>query len=130
MKRNFVVVTCLLLSLAPSARAEWSSVSKNNRGEFFIDRSTKSIKGDQREVWSMMNYSNPQVGSEGKVYRSTRSLLQLECATRYARAIHTSFFTGSMLRGDQIGKMGSLPRWDPVPPDSPMDEILDLVCKS
>ncbi len=125
--------TLLVLSMlfaAGAASAEWTSVARHGNGEFFIDRKSVNIKGDQREVWSMMNYSNPQLSTSGKVYRSTRSLLQVECKTRYARAIHMSFFSGSLLRGEVIGNMGALPPWEPVPPDSAMREILDLVCKA
>ncbi len=128
MARSLLMLS--LLCAAGAANAEWTSVARHANGEFFIDRKSVNIKGDQREVWSMMNYSNPQLSNSGKVYRSTRSLLQLECKTRYARAIHMSFFSGSQLRGEVIGTMGSLPPWEPVPPDSAMREILDLVCKA
>lgn len=129
MKPKYFLASLMLLA-AGAVHAEWSSVVRHNHGEFFIDRSTIRIKGAQREVWSMMNYSNPQVSSSGQVYRSTKSLLQVECDTRYARAIHMSFFTDLKLRGTEFGKMGSLPPWEKVPQDSAMREILDLVCKA
>lgn len=119
-----------LLLLCCPARAEWTSIGRFDRGEFFIDRSTLQIKGDQREVWSVMNYRNPEMDHGGNIFRSTRSLLQLECKARQARAIHMTFFSGAMLGGKQISTMGSLPGWDKVLPDSPMQTILDLVCRS
>ncbi len=124
------LIACLMLFASGAVHADWTSVAKHYHGEFFIDRSTIKIKGKQREVWSMMNYSNPQVSSNGTVYRSTRSLLQVECETRYARAIHMSFFTDSKLRGKEFGVMGSLPPWEKVPQDSAMREILELVCSA
>ncbi len=57
--KRFLAGLLLAACAAPSAHAEWTSVSRHNNGEFFIDRSTITIKGAQREVWSMMNYSNP-----------------------------------------------------------------------
>ncbi len=120
----------LLLLAAGMAHAEWTSVARHNNGEFFIERATLKIKGSQREIWSMMNYSNPQMSANGTIYRSSKSLLQVECDTRYARAIHMSFFTDLKLRGNEFGKMGSLPPWERVPQDSAMREILDLVCKA
>ena len=122
---------CLtLLAICGSAQAGWTSVGRFDRGEFYIDRSTIEIKGDQREVWSMMNYRNPEMHPNGHIFRSTRSLLQMQCKARLARAVHMSHFTGSMLGGKEISKMGSLPEWDPVPPGTAMREILDLVCRS
>lgn len=119
-----------LLSISGGVQAGWTSVGRFERGEFYIDRSTIEIKGDQREVWSMMNYRNPEMHPNGHIFRSTRSLLQIQCKARLARAVHMSHFTDAMLGGKQISKMGSLPEWDPVPPDTPMREILDLVCRS
>jgi len=123
-------LSCLLLCVAGVAHADWSSVARHHNGEFFIDRWTIKIKGAQREVWSMMNYRNPEMHPNGHIFRSTRSLLQIQCKARLARAVHMSHFTDAMLGGKQISKMGSLPEWDPVPPDTPMREILDLVCRS
>ena len=119
-----------LLAVCGSVQAGWTSVGRFDRGEFYIDRSTIEIKGDQREVWSMMNYRNPEMHPNGHIFRSTRSLLQLQCKPKLARAVHMSHFTDAMLGGKQISKMGSLPEWDPVPPDTPIREILDLVCRS
>lgn len=129
-KRFLAGLMLLAAGATHSARAEWTSVSRHNNGEFFIDRSTIKVKGAQREVWSMMNYSHPQLSRSGQVYRSTKAMLQVECETRYARAIHMSFFTELQLRGNEFGKMGSLPPWEKVPQDSAMREILDLVCKA
>ena len=119
-----------LLAISGGAHAGWTSVGRFDRGEFYIDRSTIDVKGDQREVWSMMNYRNPEMHPNGHIFRSTRSLLQLQCKAKRARAVHLSHFTDAMLGGKQISKMGSLPEWDPVPPDTPIREILDLVCRS
>ena len=128
--RTRVVSFLALLLISSSVQAGWTSVGRFDRGEFYIDRSTIEIKGDQREVWSMMNYRNPEMHPNGHIFRSTRSLLQIQCKARLARAVHMSHFTDAMLGGKQISKMGSLPEWDPVPPDTPMREILDLVCRS
>lgn len=125
-----VAASGILLSLSGAVRAEWTSIGRFDRGEFYIDRSTIQTKGDQREVWSVMNYRNPEMDPSGRIFRSTRSLLQLQCKTRQARAIHMSFYSGAMLGGKQISTMGSLPEWEPVPPGTPMREILDLVCRS
>ena len=119
-----------LLAVCGSVHAGWTSIGRFDRGEFYIDRSTIEIKGDQREVWSMMNYRNPEMHPNGKIFRSTRSLLQIQCKARLARGVHMSHFTDAMLGGKQISKMGSLPEWDPVPPGTPMRELLDLVCRS
>ncbi len=130
MKWLRVIIAIACFGPVVHAHAEWTSVGKFDRGEFFIDRSTIVSKGAQREVWSVMNYRSPQMDSKGHVFRSTRSLLQVHCETRHARAIHSSFHTGDMLRGTEVYRMGTLPDWEAVPDGSPMQRILDLVCRA
>ncbi len=120
----------LLFSLSLHAHADWKRVVNGDRAEFYIDPGTVRIKGEQREVWSVINYHNPQQLQSGRVFRSMRTLLQLECATHYARSIHGTFFSGDMLRGEKLSEMGTLPPWEPVRAGTPMREILDLVCRS
>jgi hypothetical protein len=125
-----ILAFSLLLGASFAAQAEWKRVVNADRAEFYIDPSTIRVKGDQREVWSVINYHNPQQMQNGRIFRSMRSMLQLECATRYARGIHGSFFSGDMLRGEKITEMGALPPWESVKAGTPMQEILDLVCRS
>lgn len=119
----------LLLVLASgSVHAEWSRVGNFDNGYFYIDRDTLSIKDGVREVWSLMDYRYTQMDSNKKIFRSSRSMLQLNCPEKKARIIHMSFFSGQMLRGNEISKMGMLKDWEPVPPDTPIRRILETVC--
>jgi hypothetical protein len=121
----------LLLSfllISGSAHAEWSRVGNFDNGDFYIDRASMSIKGGQREVWSMMDYRYAQMDGNKNIFRSSRSMLQLNCPEKKARIIHMSFFSGQMLRGNETSKMGMLKDWEPVPPDTPIRRILDTVC--
>lgn len=124
------VAIILMASLASAAHADWKRVVNGDRAEFYIDPTTIRIKGDQREVWSVINYHNAQQMQNGRIFRSMRSLLQLECATQYARGVHGAFFTGEMLHGEKIFEMGALPPWEPVKAGTPIKDILDLVCRS
>ena len=128
MRRLFCIA--LLSTVAFSAHADWKRVVNGDRAEFYIDPATIRVKGDQREVWSIINYHNPQQLQTGRIFRSMRTLLQLECATQYARGIHGAFYSGDMLRGEKISEMGALPPWEPVKAGTPMKDILDLVCRS
>lgn len=133
-RANERFLRALLLVLLPAlpmvSHAEWKRVVNGDRAEFYIDPATVKIKGDQREVWSVISYHNPQQTQTGQIFRSMRALLQLECATQYARGIHGTFYSGDMLRGEKISEMGALPPWEPVKAGTPMKDILDLVCRS
>ena len=127
---RLALALALLPGLSVSAHAEWKRVVNGDRAEFYIDPATVRVKGDQREVWSIINYHNPQQLQTGRIFRSMRTLLQLDCATHSARGIPGSFFSADMLRGEKISEMGALPPWEPVKAGTPMKEILDLVCRS
>lgn len=126
MLRKLVIVMLTLTCV--SAHAGWSRISYFDQGDFYIDRDTIKREGDRREVWSMLDYRSPQMDASGKIYRSTRSMLQFDCTHKMARAVHMTFFSGSRLGGNEISKMGSLKEWAAVPPDTPIREILKLVC--
>ncbi|MGB4346748.1 MAG: surface-adhesin E family protein [Burkholderiaceae bacterium] len=129
MIKNCRWMGLLLLVLTASAHAEWSRVGYFANGNFYIDRATIASVNGHREVWSMMDYGSPQMDQNRKIYRSTRSMLQLDCPQKKARIIHMTFFSGSMLGGNEISKMGMLQDWSPVPPDTPIRGILDDVCR-
>ena len=118
----------LFVLISGSAHAEWSRVGNFDNGDFYIDRASMSIKGGQREVWSVMDYRYAQMDGNKNIFRSSRSMLQLNCPEKKARIIHMSFFSGQMLRGNETSKMGMLKDWEPVPPDTPIRRILDTVC--
>jgi hypothetical protein len=120
----------LLLGCSVHAHADWKRVVNGDRAEFFIDPSTIRINGDQREVWSLINYHNPQQLQSGRIFRSMRNLLQFQCDAHFARGVHGAFYSGEMLHGEKISEMGALPPWEPVKAGSPIKDIFDLVCRS
>ena len=126
MLRKLVILMLTLTCV--SAHAGWSRISYFDQGDFYIDRDTIKREGDRCEVWSMLDYRSPQMDTSGKIYRSTHSMLQFDCTHKMARAVHMAFFSGSRLGGNEISKMGSLKEWAAVPPDTPIREILKLVC--
>ncbi len=118
----------LLLLVCNMAYAEWTSVGRFDNGNFYIDKQSMVRKGDQREIWTLMDYRFVQMDGNKNIFRSSRSMMQLQCVEKKARIIHMSFFSGSMLRGTEVSKMGMLTEWEPVPPDTPIYRILEVTC--
>jgi hypothetical protein len=122
------IVIAILFLVSNMAYAEWTSVGRFDNGNFYIDKQSMIRKGDQREIWTLMDYRFVQMDGNKNVFRSSRSMMQLHCVEKKARIIHMSFFSGSMLRGNEVGKMGTLKEWEPVPPDTPIYRILEVTC--
>jgi hypothetical protein len=74
------------------AYAEWTSVGRFDNGNFYIDKQTMVRKGDQREIWTLMDYRFVQMDGSKNIFRSSRSMMQLQCVEKKARIIHMSIF--------------------------------------
>ena len=118
----------LLLLVCNMAYAEWTSVGRFDNGNFYIDKQSMVRKGDLHEIWTLMDYRFVQMDGNKNIFRSSRAMMQIHCVEKKARIIHMSFFSGSMLRGNEVGKMGTLKEWEPVPPDTPIYRILEVTC--
>lgn len=121
------VLACLLLSTAHAA--EWMAVGLYEQGTFYIDKETITRSGSQRKVWTMLDYRQPQKNSQGKAYRSTRTLLAFDCEQNRVQTQSMSLHTGPTLRGEVLTSEGVIREWQPVPPQTPIAMIMANVCE-
>ena len=126
MRRALVLLALLLAGGA--AHAGWERLGRFDVSEVYVDRSTLRDREGWREVATMMDYESPRVRNDGKVYRSTRTVVQMDCRHRMARIVHLAYFSGFKLKGEELDQMGSLKQWMPVPDDSPMGAVLRVAC--
>ena len=82
----------MLLLVCNIAYAEWTSIGRFDNGNFYIDKQSMVRKGDQREIWTLMDYRFVQMDGNKNIFRSSRSMMQLDCVEKKARIIHMSFF--------------------------------------
>jgi hypothetical protein len=121
------VLACLLL---PSAQAaEWMAVGLYEQGTFYIDKESITRTGSQRKVWTMLDYRQPQKNSQGKSYRSTRSLLAFDCDQQRVQTQSLSLHAGANLRGEVLTSEGVIREWQPVPAQTPIALIMANVCE-
>jgi hypothetical protein len=121
-----------LLVWLPSAwlhAADWMAVGLYEQGAFYIDRETISRTGSIRKVWTMLDYRQPQSSSQGKTYRSTRTLMAFDCARSYVQSLSMSLHSGSNLKGEVLTSEGIIREWQPVPPQTPIAIIMANVCE-
>ena len=111
---------------------DWQSMGLMERGIFYIDRdSISSPEGSPknfRQVWSMLDYRDPQKNASGKTYRSTRSLIEVDCEHNRSKTLSMSMHAGARLTGEVLTSEGVIAPWQPIPPETPMVRIKKAIC--
>ena len=115
---------------APAIAADWAALGLFDQGTFYIDRDHVSREGETRKVWTMLDYRQPKTNSHGQPYRSTRSLMQIQCKTQQVKTLSLAFYKGTRGSGDVLSSEGVIQEWQPIPPDSVLAKMAWTVCGS
>ena len=125
----------LALGLCTSWNAlavDWQSMGLMDLGIFYIDKD--SISSPQannkhiRQVWSMLDYREPQKNALGKTYRSSRSLIEIDCESNRTKTVSLSLHAGARLSGEVLTSEGVIGPWQAIPPDTPLVHIKKAIC--
>ena len=123
-------LTWALLPMAcpPALAADWAAVGLFEQGTFYIDRDSIAREGETRKVWTMLDYRQPRQKSSGPTYRSTRTLMHIQCKTHQFKALSLSYHAGTRGSGDVISSEGVIQEWQPIPPDTVLAKMAWTVC--
>ena len=116
---------CLSAMAAP---AHWDAVLLTELGLYYFDPHTVSDKGAIKTIQTLLDYKTAQETSEGQKYRSSQTEIQLNCKSRSARIMHTTYYLGAMGSGKEVFKEGSVREWLDVVKGTPIDRIAHRVC--
>jgi hypothetical protein len=116
-------------AFAPAHAADWAALGLFDQGTFYIDRDHVTREGETRKVWTMLDYRQPRHKSNGPQYRSTRSLMQIQCKTHQFKALSLSFHAGTRGSGEVLSSEGVIQEWQPIPPDSVLAKMAWTVCE-
>jgi hypothetical protein len=117
------------LGLAPAFAADWAALGLFDQGTFYIDRDHVTREGEIRKVWTMLDYRQPRQKSSGPTYRSTRSLMEIQCKSHQFKALSLSYHSGTRGSGDVISNEGVIQEWQPIPPDTVLAKLAWTVCE-
>lgn len=113
---------------APSmASAAWTLVYTNgqNKSAIYIDYATIRKEGSIRRVWELSEHP----GAKSTEVRSLRTRTEYDCANERFRLISTSTHTGPLASGQTTFSYDdNTGPWHEIPPGSPVDAILKIVC--
>lgn len=118
----------LSAAAATAAQPQWDNVGLWKKGAFYMDRHSVVREGDFRKLYTALDYREPQQHDSGKTYRSTRSLLHVDCKKQEVRTLHLTLYAGPMMTGQVLEAEGILNEWMPVPQDTPIHRIFWMVC--
>jgi hypothetical protein len=109
--------------------SDWVSLGLADHATYGIDRASIEKDGQLRRVWTMLDYREPQKSSQGKTYRSSRALMEMECAKHQVRTRSMSLYSGQHLGGEALTSEGVFDKWQAVPPNSPVATMFKVVCE-
>jgi len=118
------LVLCLLLALAAApAWAEWVKVSETDDSVFYIDPATIRKDGNLRRVWTINDLKQRQKDGE----MSRRFLNEYDCKEERSRILSISEHSDPMAGGKTLVSE-SKPIWSHVPPGTPSQTMMRIVC--
>ena len=125
---SWLTGTLLGATLVPAHAADWAAVGLFDQGTFYIDRDSIARESETRKVWTMLDYRQPKTNSHGQAYRSTRSLMHIQCKAQQVKTLSLAFYTGTRGSGNVLSSEGVIQDWQPIPPDSVLAKMAWTVC--
>jgi hypothetical protein len=97
-----VLIMLGLLLLQP-AWAEWAQYweSEGGRDIYFFDPATLRKTANGRRVWFMSSHDSPKTHL-GITFRSSRELIEYDCAGERSRLLQQELFSGLRLEGESV----------------------------
>ena len=128
-KRTALFLTAILLLTQPLHANTWTAVGLFDIGTFYVDLDSESRSGVHRKVWTSLDYRTPKVNQHtGKTFKSTRMQMEFDCKAEMVRTLSLSYHSGVRLSGETLSTEGVIGPFEPVPPDTPLHQIMRLVC--
>jgi hypothetical protein len=125
-----VVLASLFLLCTPhAAHAEWQKVVTYDSGTIYVDDATTKKAGYVRMFWSLLDYKTPQKAQRGAYFSSTRTNMEIDCRKQMVHILQFSMHSGPMLTGEIIDSQGVMREWQTIPPDTPLVNLYQHVCK-
>jgi hypothetical protein len=122
----------LLLLATANAWADWTLVGegeiKEGRLTVYADRETIGRAGDFAKMWSLFDFSIPQLLRGKREYRSVKFQKEFDCGQRQFRVLSLDWYADNMSRGEPIASTSVDSEWKPVSPGSVDEAVWGAAC--
>ncbi len=117
---------------SPTFGADWKFLQKNEKGEFFYDAENMVISSEQTiGVWLKVVYSVTFKEQEGlKDLQEAVGFWEIRCKEREIRLLLLSHVSEE--KGEEVPsppRVFQTPDWEPIAPDTILNELHGIVCK-
>jgi hypothetical protein len=116
MKRQ--LATALLSLICFAAHAKWEAYAFGPDHWIFADNSTFKRNGYLVKIWTLWDYDTVR-DFDGKKYRSTISLMEIDCKDDLSRIIFATFYEGKKGTDKKVHEVNQPNiEWRPLQPNT------------
>jgi hypothetical protein len=126
MIKNGLIGAVLLAAAASAFAAEWAVVYRWADGVLSVDRSRLHRSGSYINGWFRMDYSKP-IEDNGVTSTALVDRLTIDCSTLQWTMTSSFTYNGESIVRQWQGPPGS---FSDVPPDTPFEKGVEILCRS
>lgn len=135
MKQQVAGYLLTLAMLLPGTGncSEWMPVGETDELSDYVDAQSIARTGNSVKAWFLDDFYEAQHWKKGaKPFMSRKSYVYFNCKQRTFAISQIILYSKSLGRGDTVHKTnprkGSRLRYEEVPPDSLLEDMLDFAC--
>jgi hypothetical protein len=107
--------------------ADWISVHQDDEFSMYIDRASITKKKNIIEFWVKVEYKKIQTFDfDGTKYASTKNYSLIDCIKKTSGIKNTIWYNSE---GKPVHSYDFPPKLSPIPPDSVIEFIFELLCR-
>jgi len=124
MKKLLLIL--LLAVVSSNAMAERVEFAGTDEGTIFYgDPATIRKSGNNVKMWILKDFGTLQLDS----FISAKEKGEYDCKEKQWRVLFSALYSENMGRGETVSILNVSMDWEPVPPDSVVEAMLEFACR-
>jgi hypothetical protein len=123
-----VIVMLLLVVGGKAIAEEWVAVNHNKYATGYASPATIVKDGNIVKMWTLVDCKTMTFFSGGSPFMSIKSQEEFDCKEKKLRTLVYTLHAVKMGEGEAIISDSNPRKWEPVLPDSVMEDFLNIAC--
>jgi hypothetical protein len=119
----------LVVPVALATEPQWQVVVPHPEGDYMVDSRSIRREGPLVRFKSLRDYKSEQITYDGKAYRSTLAVMEMDCKAREAIVLEMTYYTGRMLKGNISLREENFHLRQPIDDNAPIRRYAQRLCK-